>query len=111
MTTQIQALCAALNDAALDAKIWRGDRIYLNGYGKDISAYITFDDALTPADECVGTMGLFQGCALKVFSNANQDRSWIISRAKQIKHGIMVAMVNASIVPGPVCSDWRDVVL
>lgn len=109
--TQIDALAAKLTEAGIKASAWRNQRIYLNGHGKDIKAFITFDDPMTPEAECTGPMGLFSGCALKVYSDAAQGQQWLVNRAKQVKHGIMESLVEAEIVPGPVCESWQDAIL
>lgn len=107
--TQLEALTAALNAAGLDAKSWKGQRIYLNGLGRDISAYITLDEPASEAEPG----SLFSGCALKVFSNAEQDRQWLINRAKQVKHGLMERIHGAGITasPGAPCATWQEVIL
>ncbi len=111
MATQIDALTAKLNEAGIKAGAWRNQRIYLNGHGKDIKAFITLDMPESDAAECTGEMGLFSGCALKVFSEANQDAKWLANRAKQVKHRIMESLVECEIIPGPVCENWQDVIL
>jgi hypothetical protein len=112
MTTQIEALTAALNAAALPAKAWKGKRIYLNGYGRDISAYITLDD---PDREAVEGR-LFDGCALKVYSNCDsQSGLWRANRAKQVKHDIMTTLYGdgqgVTGYLGPICESWQAVIL
>jgi len=111
MTTQIAALSASLNAAGIKGSVWREQRIYLSGHGKDIKAYIIFDDPLRDAADCTGPMGLYAGCALRVFSDANQSRKWLVNRAKQVKHNIMAEMVLLGIAPGPICEDWQDIIL
>ena len=44
MTTQIDQLTNFLNDNGFKARPWREFRVYLNGYGKDIKAYIELDE-------------------------------------------------------------------
>ena len=100
MTTQIEALTEKLADAGLKAKAWQGRRIYFNGYGKDIKAYIDLDMPDYPASECGY---LYQGCALKVFTNAeNVSRKWAANRVKPIKHELMKAIYAAG-----VCGDME----
>ncbi len=111
MTIQIEALTEALNANGFSAKIWKGSRIYLNGYGKDISAYITLDWPDAPATDG----RLFDGCALKVFSNADQTGAWKVNRAKQVKHNIMTALYDeGNGITGyfePPCATWQEVIL
>jgi hypothetical protein len=111
MTTQIVALTARLNEAGFKACIWKGSRIYLNGYGRDMKCYITFDDPDADAATLTGAMGLFDGAALKVYSDTEQSRAWLVNRAKQVKHVIMLRLAEAGVVTGPVCETWREVIL
>ena len=116
MTSQIAALSTALNQAGFKVNPYpkreRWTRLYLNNYGRDITAYITFDEPERDATEVKDTsMGLYSGCALKVFCEADQSPAWIANRRKQIKHEIMLKLVGASIVPGPICERWQDVIL
>lgn len=109
--TQIEALTAALNASGFTAKAWKDQRIYLNGYGKDISAYITLD---TPTDAAVDGR-LFDGCALKVYSNAEQSGAWLVNRRKQVKHQIMVQLYDdgqgvTGYFEAPT-DDWQKVIL
>ena len=106
---QIQVLHAAMVDAGFDAKIWKESRIYINGEGRDIKAYITFDEPMSAlGDE---ETPLFFGCSLKVFSDCAQDRVWLVNRAKQVKHGLMGRLHDAGIVTTTPCERWQDVIL
>lgn len=113
MKTHIEALTDALNHAGFDAKAWKNSKIYLNGYGKDISAYIDLDD---PLDEDFDEDKLWDGCSLKVYSNCeSQPGKWRVNRAKQIKHGIMQLLYSEgrgiTAYLGDVCENWQDVIL
>ena len=105
-TTHIDALEEALKEAGFKARQWKGFRIYLNGYGRDIKAYIELDepDAAAPED-------LYEGCVLKVFSNAAQSTRWRVNRAKQVKHDIALRLNAVGITTGPVCEHWQDIIL
>ena len=107
VTPQIQVLHAALVKAGFDAKIWKDQRIYFNGQGRDIKAFIQLDEPMEPLDDSVT---LLSGCALKVFSDCEQDRKWLANRAKQVKHALMVQMFDAGIATQP-CERWQDVIL
>lgn len=109
---QIDKLTIALNNAGLTARAWKNKRIYLNGYGRDISAYITLDE---PESQAVAGR-LFDGCALKVYSNCeSQPHQWRVNRAKQIKHGVMHTLYNEGTGItghlGAVCETWQEVIL
>jgi|TARA_R100000049_G_C1931506_1_gene75466 hypothetical protein len=109
----------------MKAKVWHGrddvfSRLYINGAGRDIKAFIEIPvedhDGL---DVDAGAIDyLYQGCVLKVFSSANQDRKWLGNRAKQVKHGYMLALAEIDketsgalfgSLGADVCEDWRDV--
>jgi hypothetical protein len=111
MTTQIVALAARLNEAGFKACIWKASRIYLNGYGRDMKCCIMFDDPDADAATLTGPMGLFDGAALKVYSNADQSHAWLVNRAKQVKHVIMLQLEEAGVITGPVCETWQEVIL
>ena len=108
---QIDAMCAKLNAEGFEAKTWKDQRIYLNGYGRDIKAYITFDDPTHDLNVEDESDTLFAGCGLKVYSDCEQSRSWLINRAKQVKHSIMLRLNELNIIPWEVCKNWQEVIL
>ena len=101
---QFVELTAKLNTSGLKANIWKGFRVYLNGYGRDIKAYFEFDDS-----DSRDWVDVMDGVALKVYSNANQSNRWKIERAKEVKYQIMNQLKRAGIVE-EVCK-WGEVVL
>jgi hypothetical protein len=108
-TTQIDAFGAAMTAAGL---VWHQGHVpclYIDGLGADITAFITFDHPHEDAATCDTGMGLFSGAALEVFSQA--PRLVRAERRKQVKHILMVALVEAGIAPGPVCATWQEVIL
>lgn len=114
MITQITSLTAALKKSGFNAREWKNERIYLNGLGRDITAFVTLDEPLSAPD----ADNLFEGCGLKVFSNCdNQPMAWKINRAKQVKHEIMKSLDFSGITAlsclkhGPVCETWQEVIL
>ena len=84
-----------LNANGFKAAIWQDRRIYLNGYGKDIKAYVELDEPLRERNPQDATDTLYSGCALKVYSNADQDRKWLVNRAKQVKHALMIRLAES----------------
>ncbi len=92
-----------LKSANIKASQWKGIRVYLNGFGKDVKAYFEFDNPFAESPDNV-----FDETALKVFSNCNQSKSWKINRSKQVKHTIMVKLEQAGLVDG-VCETWQEV--
>ena len=135
MTTQIDALANALAQHGLGAATGAQTfvagvggalgRIYLNGYGRDISAYIELDEPerdVAELEDWAGPgvrpeAGLYEGAALRVYSDAAQGRAWRVNRAKQVKHEIMTAIAAAMVAEGcpaefwTVTDDWREVIL
>lgn len=82
-------------------------RVYLNGYGRDISAYFELDpdgSQFDPNDPLHGTN-------LKVWSNSYQSQAWLVNRCKQVKHSIMLAIKRTGLVSCEVCQRWEDVIL
>lgn len=105
MTMQIGALHTALCDQGFQAKIWQDRRIYLNGYGRDIKAWLSFDDATREEYN-----DIWSGVALHVRSDCVQHPQWLINRAKQVKHQIMQELYGSGITKIEPCDDWRDVI-
>ena len=80
-------------------------RIYFDGYGKDIKAFLQFDDDNYLIDES----GHICASKLCVFSSCAQSRSWLINRCKQVKFQIMQHI--STITHCEICSDWQEVIL
>ena len=102
---QIVELTAKLNTAGIKANIWKGFRVYLNGYGRDIKTYFEFDDCDSRDWDDV-----LDGVTLKVFSNANQSTAWKINRSKEVKFQIMNQLKRVGIIK-EVCESSSEVVL
>lgn len=105
--THIEKLEKQLQESGFRAKAWMDRRIYLNKYGRDIDAFIDMDD---PLDECPAG-DIWYGCALRVFSRADQSRQWLDNRRRQVKHSLMRDLASAGIVASPICKNWREVIL
>lgn len=103
---QIAALTQALNESGISAKSWRDSRIYLSGFGRDITAYITLDEPLSETFE-----HLFGGCSLKVFTDCEQSQNWKMNRYREVKHKIMITLDEAGITTsiGRVCENASEV--
>ena len=103
MKTNIISLEDKLNDSGFNAKIWKGFRIYLNGFGRDIKAYFEFDEPESQDYE-----SLLDGTALKVYTNANQSYKWKINRSRKVKFQIMNQLKQFGII-SEICEDVSEV--
>ncbi len=105
--THIRALCEKLNESGFEAKIWRNERIYLNGYGRDIKAYfLLFDPEDVPPDS---DWALLDGVVLKVSSHGDKSAKWLLNRAKQVKHAIMLDVHACGVGAEHPCESWQEV--
>lgn len=103
MTAQIDAFMNLLGAHGIKGKIWQRKRIYLQKFGKDITAYITFDD---PESFAVPE-GLFSGCALKVFTDAGEGK-WAYNRRQDVMQEIGAALHRAGITSFAPPENARD---
>ena len=118
MNNHIESLNNYLNDNGFIASIWQNRRVYINGYGgkkydKDIKAYIDIDEPFEEVPDETGSSPvhpLMAGCALKVFSNADQERQWLINRAKQFKRNVAVQLHEVGLVKEAPPEDWREMI-
>jgi len=116
--THIEALSAHLNANGFTASTWQDRRVYINGfngkrYDKDIKVYIDIDEPLEPVPDDTGPSPvhpLLTGCAVKVFSNADQERQWLINRAKQYKRGVAVQLHKVGLLNDAPPEDWREMI-
>lgn len=116
----VYRLAQFLCDAGFKAQAWQNRRVYINAgpqgqkLGRDIKCYIELDEPLAPAPEgepdAEGYHPLFAGCALKVYTNAEQDPAWIGNRRKQTMHDVAGWLHGVGLIGRP-CEDWREVLL
>ena len=119
MKNHIDTLHEYLNANGFKASIWQDRRIYLNGflgskYDRDIKAYIEIDeplDEVPDVSESSPVHPLMAGCAVKVFSNADQERQWLANRAKQFKRGVAVQLHEVGLLKDAPPEDWREIAL
>ena len=115
MKTHIESLNEYLNKHGFSAATWQSRRVYLNGfngrkYDRDIKVYIDLDeplDEVPEVSESSPVTTLMTGCAVKVFSNADQDRQWLSNRAKQVKHGVANQLHEIGLLKDAPPEDWR----
>lgn len=102
---------ANLEDLAdfIDGKAWQKSdkyRIYFDGYGRDITAYLEFEsDHNLEIDE----NGIIKDSVLKVYTNCEQSINWKINRCKQVKFEIMKKLND--LIGCPICDSWEQVIL
>ena len=107
--THIKGMLRGLTKAGIKAEIWRDTRILLHGFGRDITAYITFNN---PTDEAWLDC-LFDGCALKVFVHPHltaDSRQWALRRRQDAMHQIAVELYRAEITTSAPPENPRDMV-
>ncbi|MBL8558141.1 MAG: hypothetical protein JNM47_05435 [Hyphomonadaceae bacterium] len=99
--TSIEDLAAILSACGLTVRLWKGQRLYLSGYGRDIKAYLAPQgDGPLPAD----------GYALTVTSSWNMPR-YNGLRCKGVKHAILEDLFLAGVISAPPPADWKQVQL
>ena len=104
-----------LAEKGFDVKPWQ-DRIYFNGLGRDIKAFLQIDSDISQQDIAdvelsISTISRAAGLSLKVFSDCQQQsRKWRINRCKEIKHALLLGLQKAGYCTD-VPADWRDVIL
>jgi len=111
--SHIQALYAALLQAGFKAKIWKDQRIYLNGFGLDISAFFIFDDPASPFNpdgELQKKSGLLAYTSLKVFTDAGAGK-WAINRRKEVLHAIGCELAKAGISKASPPPDYHEMII
>ena len=114
--THIESLDNFLKDHSFRSKIWKNRRIYLSGfkggkYDRDIKVYIELDEPLEEVPEVSESSPvhpLLTGCAVKVFSDADQGRQWLINRSKQCKRGVAAQLHEVGLLKDAPPEDWRE---
>lgn len=95
-------IAETLMKLGFQAKPYGATKIYLSGYGRDVSAYIDVaGDATGPR--------LADGRTLTVTSKWRSPQNAL--RCKGVKHAIMVDLYNADLLTARPPEHWRDVVL
>ena len=106
MTAQIDAFFNQLSAHGIKGKIWKRSRIYLQGFGKDITAYIAFDE---PEADYSQDSNLFSGCALKVYTDAG-DGKWAFNRRQDVMQEIGAQLHKAGITSFAPPEDARQMI-
>lgn len=101
-SSAVDELARILIACGFDARVWRGQRVYLGGYGRDISAYLEPRglSAEFPAD----------GARLDVRSSWQAAR-YNGLRCKGVKHEILKDLWRARLISTPPPERWQDVSL
>lgn len=100
--TRVLALAEALTYCGFQLRVWRDQRVYLQGYGRDITAY------LEPR-ACDGQR-LADGARLDVRSNWQAAKHNGL-RCKGVKHSILKDLWAARLISEPPPEKWQDVML
>lgn len=100
--SRVLALAGALKYCGFECRVWRDQRVYLHGYGRDITAYLEpfGDEGLALAD----------GARLDVRSNWQAAKHNGL-RCKGVKHAILKDLWAARLVTTPPPEKWQDVML
>lgn len=100
--TPLEELASILSVCGLSVRLWKGQRLYLSGYGRDIKAYLAPQggDGPLPADSY----------ALTVTSSWNMPR-YNGLRCKGVKHAILEDLFLAGVISTPPPADWKQVAL
>jgi len=96
----LDALSQILSACGFNARLWKGSRIYLSGYGKDIKAYLQ-EGALRgplPAD----------GYELTISSTWRMPQ-YNGLRCKGVKHAMLEDLFAARLISAPPPARWQDV--
>jgi hypothetical protein len=99
------SLAAVLRRCGFDAETWKGERVYLAGYGPAVRAYLTLPSlpsratGLRPCD----------GARLVVTSFWKSTKSGL--HAKGVKHAILCDLHRAGLISQEPPERWQDVSL
>ncbi|MFZ4602984.1 MAG: hypothetical protein ACOYM8_11050 [Caulobacterales bacterium] len=95
-------LAAIMTACGFSVRVWRDARVYLNGYGRDVRAYLeprTLDPQAPAAD------------AKLVVSSTWQAPRYNGLRCKGVKHAILKDLWTAQLISAPPPERWQDVTL
>jgi hypothetical protein len=95
-------LARILTGCGFDARVWRGQRVYLGGYGRDITAFFE-PRTLCPEHPA-------DGVRLDVRSSWQAAR-YNGLRCKGVKHAILKDLWRACLLSAPPPDRWQDVPL
>jgi len=95
-------LAAALAYCGFNVRRWKGERLYLSGYGRDISAYLETAAPPGPAPA--------DGYRLVVTSSWRAPRHNGL-RCKGVKHALLCDLFAAGLIGAPPPPSWQDVIL
>jgi hypothetical protein len=98
----LEDLSSILSACGFSVRTWKGQRLYLSGYGRDIKAYLhpATPHGPLPAD----------GFALVVTSSWNMPR-YNGLRCKGVKHAILEDLFLAGVISTSPPPDWKQVTL
>lgn len=98
-------LAAIMRECGFDAGAWKGERVYLSGYGAAIRAYLTIPSL--PLDRAGAPP--CDGASLIVTSFWKSTKSGL--HAKGVKHAILMDLYAAGLISEAPPARWQDVSL
>lgn len=100
LTSPAETLAAIMTGCGFSVRLWRGRRVYLDGYGRDVSAYLEplAADPSFPAD-----------AAKLVVRSSWQAHRYNGLRCKGVKHAIWKDLYEAKLISAPPPERWQDV--
>jgi len=103
-TDAVSMLADVLRRCGFDAEAWKGERIYLSGYGSAVRAYLTVP-SLTHAERARPC----DGATVVVTSFWKSTKSGL--HAKGVKHAILCDLFKAGLISEQPPERWQDVTL
>jgi hypothetical protein len=98
-------LAITLRQCGFDADAWKGERVYLSGYGPAVRAYLTIPSL--PLDRAGARP--CDGANLVVTSFWKSTKSGL--HAKGVKHAILMDLHAAGLISEAPPARWQDVAL
>lgn len=103
------SLAAVLTRCGFDAETWKGERVYVSGYGAAVRAYLTVPSLPHCAPASPSVARPCDGAALVVTSFWKSTKSGL--HAKGVKHAILCDLYKAGLISERPPERWQDVAL
>lgn len=102
------SLAAVLTRCGFDVESWKGERVYVSGYGAAVRAYLTVPSLPHCATQLSGARPC-DGATLVVTSFWKSTKSGL--HAKGVKHAILCDLYKAGLISERPPERWQDVAL